>query len=173
MLASPCPSSCDKDDARAPGFCSFLSMKPCTFTPLLELALTAPPPAASTRLVRVSKGEMRKERGGTIFKTNKTTPDSGNYSGGVHSSQKAVLPVRANHSDSCGANRSPPDRPSWNTVGGCVCWGGGGGLHIPACSTAGPAGRNSGLGPGPSLSALYWGAWRLKSLWCPRGRRRE
>lgn len=47
------------------------------------------------------------------------------------------------------------------------------GLQVPACSAAGPTGRGSGLGPGPSWSAVCWGARRLWSRWRPRGRRRE
>lgn len=126
---------------------------------------------ASTHAQSPSPGEKRHERkeAGRHWKkkkaNKKTTLRSGSDSGGVRSSQKAVLSARASHAEGCGADSVSPDGASWSPVGG--------GLHIPACPAAGPTGRDSGLGPGPSSSAVYRGAWRLQSRWRPRGRRRE
>lgn len=61
--------------------------------------------------------------------------------------------ARASHAESCGAGSSIPDEDTRSRMGG--------GLQVPACPAAGPTGRDSGLGPGPSSSVEYWGAWRL------------
>lgn len=98
------PPSCDKDGARAPGFCSFLGTRSILpHLPRLKFALTAPPPATSTLLVRMprvpARGEETRKEGGRSSlkkKTNKKPPSTreATVEGSTPPRRRCCLPER-------------------------------------------------------------------------------